>query len=523
MRGSIGAFVLVLSLGMQGQVSWADIKLPAVIGNHMVLQRNQPIPVWGWAEPGEHVVVRFAGTSCKTTADRAGRWRVTMAKLEAASEPRSMYIEGSGGCRIELTDILVGEVWFCTGPSNIFWPVRKCDNADEEIRRAKYPHIRFFNVERKTAGEPQNDCVGHWFICSSHTVGDVSGIGYFFSRRIHQALDVPIGLLQSYWGGSRIEAWTSRDALEAEPAVKPILDWWQEEFRRFDPAEAQTRHKKQMDAWRKAAAQAKSNDLPPPKRPAAPEDPRVSRHRPACLFNGMVAPLIPYSIRGVICYQGLGNLFWADYSAVLLETMVRDWRTRWAQGDFPVGLVQPAPYDCSTWPQSVPDAYSVQREAQLIIRKKVSNIGIAPTMDIDAVDVLHFTNKQVVARRLASWALATVYGFNLPYAGPVYDSMTIEGRSVRIQFRNTGSGLTTSDGCPPRHFKIAGPKGEYYPAEARIDGATVVLQSEHVTTPTTVRFAFEDTAVVNLTNRDGFPASLFRTDAVASAQNSGNR
>ena len=301
--------------------------------------------------------------------------------------------------------------------------------------------------------------------------------------------------------------------MEAESAVKPILQWWQKEFRRFSPAEARARHEKQLGVWRKAVAQAKSRGFQPPKRPAAPEDPRASRHRPACLYNGMVAPLIPFSIRGVICYQGLGNLFWADYSAVLLEIMIRDWRTRWAKGDFPVGMVQPAPYDCSRWPRSGPDAYSVQREAQLIVHEKVANIGIAPTMDVDAVDVLHFTAKQVVGRRLACWALAAVYGLDIPHAGPIYKSMTVEGESVRVRFRHTGSGLTTGDGRPPSHFEVAGADGEYYRGAARIDGHTVVVQSDRVAKPIAVRFAFTDTAVVNLMNREGLPASLFRTDA----------
>ena len=511
-------FLVIAFVGVQSRIVWADVKLPAVIGSHMVLQRDQPAPVWGWAAPGENVTVRFAGTTSDAKADQTGRWQVTLPKLAANSQPRSMVIEDSSGSQIELTDILVGEVWFCTGPSNIFWPVQKCDNAEQEIRRADFPRIRFFTVEKRTADEPQEDCVGHWFGCSPRTVGNVSGIGYFFSRRIHQDLDVPVGLLQSFWGGSRTEAWTSRNALEADPAVKPILEWWQEEFHRFSPAEAQALHEKKLGVWRKAVAQAKAEGSPPPKRPAVPEDPRASRHRPACLYNGMVAPLIPFSIRGVICYQGLGNLFWADYSAILLEIMIRDWRNRWALGDFPVGMVQPAPYDCSKWPRSGPDAYSVQREAQLIVHEKVANIGIASTMDVDAVDVLHFTNKQVVGRRLASWALAAVYEFDLPFAGPIYESMTIEGESVRVRFRHTGSGLTTSNGLPPSHFEVAGADGKYYPAAARIDGHMVVVHSERVAKPIAVRFAFTDTAVVNLLNREGLPASLFRTDAVASPE-----
>ena len=511
-------FSVAVLVGVQGEFVQAAIKLPSVIGSHMVLQRDRPVPIWGWAAPGEKVIVRFAGMTSETKADKTGRWRVTLPSLTTNPQPQSMSIEGSSGDQIELTDILVGEVWFCTGPSNIFWQVKKCDNAEQEIRGADFPRIRFFTVEKKTADEPQQDCVGHWFSCSSDTVGDASGIGYFFSRRIHQDLDVPVGLVQSFWGGSRIEAWTSRKALEAEPAVRPILDWWQEEFRRFNPEQAQTQQKQRLVAWRKSVALAKSQGARPPKRPRVPRAPQNSQHRPACLYNGMVAPLSPFSIRGVICYQGLGNLLRADASALLLETMIRDWRVQWGQGDFPVGLVQPAPYDCDKWAKSGPDAYSVQREAQIIVQKKMTNIGLAPTLDIDAVDVLHFTNKQLVARRLACWALASVYGFDLPFAGPLYDSMTVEGASIRLRFQNAGSGLTTSDGRPPQHFEVAGRDREYHPAEARIDGDTVVVRSERVAEPVAARFAFSDTAVVNLANREGLPASLFRTERVAPTQ-----
>jgi sialate O-acetylesterase len=511
-------FFVVALFGLQGQFVQAAIKLPNVIGSHMVLQRNQPVPVWGWSAPGEKVFVRFAGINRETEADENGRWRVTLPKLAAISQPQSMFIEGASGSQIQLTDILVGEVWFCTGPSNIFWQVKKCDNAEQEIRRADFPRIRFFTVEKKKADKPQKDCVGHWFGCSSDTVGDVSGIGYFFSRRIHQDLDVPVGVLQSFWGGSRIEAWTSQEALEAEPVVKPILEWWQEKFRRFDPEKAQARHEQQLVAWRESVALAKSKGTQPPKRPPAPRAPQNSQHRPACLYNGMVAPLSPFSIRGVICYQGLGNLLRADSSALLLETMIRDWRARWAQGNFPVGLVQPAPFDFGKRARSGAGAYSVLREAQIIVQKKMENVGIAPTLDIDAVDVLHFTNKQLVGRRLACWALASVYGFDLPYAGPVYESMTIEGETIRIRFQSAGAGLATSDGLPPRHFEVAGIDREYYPAEARIDGDMVVVRSERVAEPIAARFAYSDTAVVNLTNRDGLPASLFRTETATPTQ-----
>lgn len=486
MRRSSSALVVVVALVVTciASAAMADLRLPAVIADGMVLQHGRPVPVWGWAEPGETVSVTLAEHAASTEANRGGRWSVTLPKLAAAGDPLEMHISASSGSRIVVKSVLVGEVWFCTGPSNIFWPVKRCDNAAEEMAAADYPKIRFFTVQRNTADAPQADCRGEWFECRPDTVGDVSGIGYFFSRRLHNDLNLPVGMLQSFWGGSRIEAWTSIEALQADPELKPILDWWAAEFTRFDSG-----------------------------KPRPPENPHQSRHRPACLYNGMVAPLIPYGIRGVISYQGLGNLFWAPYNRVLLATMIGDWRSRWQQGPFPFGMVQPAPFPCDRWPKSGPDAYSVQREAQLLVLDPVPNTGVAPTMDIGDIEELHFTGKQEVGRRMALWALATVYGRRIPYSGPVYKSMAVEGSAIRIHFTHTGAGLTTADGQPPSHFTIAGADKVFHPAVAAIDRHTVVVKSEQVSEPVAVRFAFSDVAVPNLINKEGLPASLFRTDA----------
>jgi sialate O-acetylesterase len=230
----------------------------------------------------------------------------------------------------------------------------------------------------------------------------------------------------------------------------------------------------------------------------------------------MIAPLVPYGMRGAINYQGLGNLFWAEHSEVLLETMIADWRKRWGQGDFPFGMVQPAPYTCKGWAQSSPDAYSIQRESQLRVLKKVPSTGLALTMDADAVDTLHFPQKQPVALRLALWALAAVYGCPAKYQGPVYESMMALGAGrVRIRFAQAEGGLTTRDGKPPTCFTIAGSDGVFHPAAGEIEGSSVVVQSDQVRKPAAVRFAWGNTDVPNLTSRYGFPASLFRTDVPA--------
>lgn len=491
----------------------AELRLPSAIDSHMVVQRDQPIAVWGWAAPGDEVTVGFAGTNTDATADGDGKWQVTLPSVTANSRPQTMIISDSAGGRVELTDILVGDVWLCTGPSNIFWPVKKCDDADSEISSATFPRIRFFTVKKKLADEPQQDCVGDWVACRPETVSDVSGIGYFFSRRIHRETDVPIGLLQSFWGGSRVEAWTSQDALDQQPMIRPLLADWQQQTDQFDPEEAAQVNERRLAAWQKSVAAARQQGTRIPRRPVLLRDPRTSQHRPACLFNGMIAPLIPYSMRGMICYQGLGNLYRAESSTVLLETMIQDWRNRWGQGDFPIGLVQPAPFDCAGWPASGAHAYSIQREAQLIVQQRLAGIGLAPTLDIDQIDVLHFTNKQLVAHRLAQWALAEVYGQKVAHGGPTYESMQIDGRSIRVRFSDSGSGLSTRDGRMPQHFEVAGAERVYRPAAARIEGDSVVVQSDQVLEPQAVRFAWRDAAVVNLVNDAGLPASLFCSDS----------
>lgn len=502
----------ILLLFLSADTATAELRLPAVISDGMILRQDHANPLWGWAEPGEKVVVTVAGHTVSGKAGQDGRWQVSLPPFAASSEPIEIHLRTSSGSERIIRNVLVGEVWFCTGPSNIFWPVKRCDNAQQEIAAAKYPEIRFFTVKLNVADEPQDDCVGNWFACNPRTVGDVSGIGYFFARKIHKEQSVPVGVLQSFLGGTRVEAWTSKEALDSQPALRPILGWWEDAIADYDADQAMADYQRELKRWKHLAADAENQSRKPPRRPARPEDPRTSRHRPACLYNGMVAPLIPFGIRGAISYQGLGNLYWAEHSRGLLSTMIRDWRSRWGQGPFPFGMVQPAPFPCDRWPKQHKDAYSLQRESQLLVLDELPNTGLAPTMDIGDLDELHFTNKQDVGKRLARWALAAVYGQDVPYAGPIYESMAVEGNKVRIRFKHTAKGLATSDGLAPTHFTIAGEDYVFQPAAAMIEGNTVLVHSKDVDKPTVVRFAWSDTAIPNLVNSDGLPASLFRTD-----------
>lgn len=476
-----------LTIACWAAVVTAAVKLPAVIGENMVLQRDLPVPIWGWADKGEEVTVTVAGQKLSTKAGDDGRWKVTLAKLKSGKTLK-MTVKGSSGNAITMTNILVGEVWVCSGQSNMQLGLRKppyeeCKNAAQEIAEAKYPDIRLLTVGPDgPVDAPQTNCAGQWVECSPATIPEFSAVGYFFGRQLHKDLKVPVGLINSSAGSSSAQDWTSRKALESSPTLKPL---------------------------------------------AVPASSR--------LYNGMLAPLVPYAIRGVIWYQGEANVAAAYQYRTLFPTMIADWRAAWGQGDFPFGYVQIAPFagysDC--WglkPAAVPELW----EAQAMTLKASPNVGMVVTVDIADADRIHPKNndfngihphnKQEVGRRLSLWAMAKVYGRKLVYSGPIYRSMAVEGKKVRLQFDHSGSGLVASDGKPLTHFTIAGadpasPGGadaasqQFVPATATIEGNTIAVWSEQVAKPVAVRFAWRDDATPNLANKEGLPASPFRTDS----------
>ncbi|MGQ9576367.1 MAG: sialate O-acetylesterase [Thermoguttaceae bacterium] len=481
----LGIGSLALAFAVSGV--WAAVKLPAIFSDNMILQQDQSLPVWGWAEPGEQITVAVAGQTATAKAGQDGRWRLALGKMHAGG-PHELVVKGSTGSSLTIRNVLVGEVWLCSGQSNMEWPVAASLNAQQEMAAATYPQIRLFQVQKKTAEQPQADCVGSWLECSPETVPGFSGVGYFFIRRIHQELKVPAGMIQSSWGATPAEAWTSRKALESEPSLKPLLD---------------------LD---RAGAGGPASE------------------RPARLFNGMIAPLAPLAIRGVIWYQGESNVDRAWQYRTLFPLMIRDWRAAWGRDELPFGFVQIAPFDYVYQLIFVPKHYRhlagflrpprsdlrllapELRDAQLHTLKVVPQTGMAVTMDIGDPDDIHPPNKQEVGRRLALWALAKVYGKDLVYCGPMYKSMAVEGNKIRIAFEHVGSGLATRDGLPPSHFTIAGEDQRFVPAKAAIEGQTVVVYSGEVARPVAVRYAWRDDAEPNLMNREGLPASPFRTD-----------
>ena len=506
MRTSRLFFVVILLLAGTG-AAWADVKLPAIFSDHMVLQRDKPIRIWGWAEEGEKVSVSLGQTSETTTTNAQGQWQVTLAE-KGIGKPMTLTVKGEN--TIRLKNVLMGEVWICSGQSNMQWSFEhNITNKEAELAAADYPQIRLITVPRKTSHLPKADFEGQWAPCTPDSVKSFSAVGYFFGRTLHRELNIPVGLISSNWGGTRVEAWTSTGDLEQLPAARPVLERWQELCAAYDPAKAQKNYEKALKNWEKQVAKAKAQNKKSPRRPGKQTDPRTSQHHPANLYDGMIAPLVPLSIRGAIWYQGESNVGRAYQYRELFPLMIRNWRRDFQNPDMPFGFVQLAPFK---YGGDRDGALAELWEAQLMTLKNLPNIGMAVTTDIATVHDIHPPNKQDVGLRLGLWALATIHGEGIVYSGPIYQGCERHGNALSISFSHTGSGLCTRDDKAPDSFTIAGADQQFHPATAKIVGSRIVVSSGQVKDPVAVRFAWSNTAVPNLMNREGLPASPFRTD-----------
>jgi sialate O-acetylesterase len=475
------------------------VRLPSLISDHMVLQRGVPVRIWGAADPGEAVRVEFQGQSIATKARESGKWEAWLRPLSAAG-PLEMTIAASN--TITIHDILVGEVWLGSGQSNMEFVLANANNHDDEIANAAYPLIHLFHVKRALAETPAEDVTGAWEVCSPQSVPRFSAVEYFFGRHLHQALHVPMGLIESDWGGTPAEAWTSHPALEADPALKFILDNWDRVLASYPTAKQ--RYDQQIEQWNQAVAKAKADGTKPPNRPPAPQGPG-HQFTPAGLFNGMIAPLTPYAIRGVIWYQGESNASEAHAYRYrrLFADMIEDWRNRWGEGDFPFLFVQLANYKSNQW-------WPVLRESQTETLRLAST-GMALAIDIGESNDIHPKNKQDVGKRLALAALHVAYGQSGEYSGPMFVEAVPEGGRMRVYFTHA-AGMQAKGGGEVAGFAIAGADGKFVPAEARIDGDTVVASSAQVADPVAVRYGWADDPVCNLVNSAGLPAVPFRSD-----------
>jgi sialate O-acetylesterase len=479
---ALAAFALTVLATAFPSAIRAETRLPHVFGSHMVLQRDLELTVWGWDEAGTEVSVRLGDSSVSTKAGDDGKWGVKLPK-QSAGGPVAMTVTGSS--KVEFKDILIGEVWVCSGQSNMEWTVSRATNGKEEIAAAKHPTIRLFHVPKVPAGLPQNDVNAEWKVCSSETIPSFSAVGYFFGRHLSKELDVPIGLINTSWGGTRIEPWTPPEGFAQVDAVREMGDSILR--RRIEVAAAE--------------AAAKKAGKPAPKNPLA------NRGVPMGLYNGMVHGLAPFGIKGAIWYQGEANRLDGALYTLKMHALIKGWRTVWGQGDFPFYYVQLAPF---VYRGAEPTMLPVLWEAQTAVLN-LKNTGMAVTTDIATVKNIHPPNKQDVGKRLALWALAKSYGKNeLTYSGPLYRSMKIDGTGIWLEF-NHSDGLKSRDKKPLDWFTIAGEDGEFVPAKAAIHGNKVHVSSEKIAKPAHVRFGWDQTAEPNFVNGADLPASPFRT------------
>lgn len=498
----LGPLLLLISAGIVP--ARADVKLPAIISDHMVLQSSTAVPIWGWADPDEEVTVTLAGQSKTAKASAAGKWMVKLDSLQPNAAPQALSVRGKN--TLTVNDVLVGEVWLGSGQSNMAKVMSGVKDAEAEIAAANYPAIRMFKVA--STGNftgPQEDCEGSWQVTSPATAKLYSATAYFFGRELYKTLNVPVGLINSSVGGTPIQSWISLDAQLKDPNLKVSADEQAKAVRDFDVAAAKVTYDKRLAEWQAEVDKAKAEGKKPPFPPHNPADDWQKRGEAGGLFNGKIAPLIPFAIRGMIWYQGEAN---SGVNAPLyryqLPALIADWRARWGY-DFPfIGVQLPNFAHGSNWP--------LLREDMLNIFQ-MPNTGMAITIDIGEPDNIHPKNKQEVGRRLALWALDKVYGQKVPSSsGPLPAGQEIRGHEIAVSFTHADGGLTAQGG-ELKEFQIAGADQKWAAANARIEGDKVIVSSPEVTAPVAVRYCWAMNPQATLYNGAGLPASPFRTDS----------
>jgi sialate O-acetylesterase len=491
---------LLASVLMMAPAGHAEVRVAPIFGDHMVLQRGAAVPVWGEAAPGERIEVRLPQQRQTTRADAEGHWRVLLDPLQSGA-PFEITINGENNARV-LRDVLAGEVWLCSGQSNMQMEVRLAADAEKNLAAAEDAQLRLFTVSREAGQKPDGVFSGAWTSAAPQSVAGFSAAAYYFGKQLRQALDVPVGLINSSLGGTTAQSWTPLKALRADPAFVSMLadDWtpWIAAHNDYDAKFA---------AWLRASATAKNEGVAAPPRPAWPAVP-FRWNKPGFLYEKMIAPLVPFSLRGVLWYQGEANAPRAALYRKLFPALIRGWRAQW-QSELPFLWVQLPNFRAAKELPSESD-WAELREAQAMALS-LPRTGMATTIDIGEANDIHPKNKAEVGRRLALVALHEVYGKPVESSGPVFDSIRVDGARVLLTFRHA-KGLKTTDGRAPQAFALAGADGQYHWAQAVIDGESVALQSADVPHPVSVRYAWADNPTVNLVNESGLPVVPFRTD-----------
>ncbi len=497
-------FILISTFCIQ-----AEVKVANIFGSRMVLQRNQQNPVWGTGEVGERVSISIAGQSHKTVINEKGEWRIKLDAMNAGG-PYTMIVEGKN--KITFEDILVGEVWICTGQSNMQWSVENSNHSELELLSANHPEIRLFSIPLVANPKPQSEIRDSlWYVCTPESLPEFSAVGYFFGLRLHQILGVPVGLINASWGASSLETWIPRNAIEAEYQHPEFLADWDWRITQFTD-QMLTDYTNEYNAWK--AAGKPGNKMRPPR------DIRTAQNRPANAYNGVINPIVGYGIKGSIWCQGEGNLGRGDQYSELFPILINSWRKRWDQGNFPFYWIQIASMK-ETDEEPTTSSWAELREG---MSKTLSlpNTGEVISMDVGEGNDIHYRNKQEVGNRLARLALDQTYGYDIKGESPRYMSMELKGNKVIISFDKIDQGLYAFDSNTINGFSIAGDDQKFVWANAKIiDKNKVEVYSDKISNPVAVRYAWADKPNSNLYDRNGLPVACFRTDkwTIASESN----
>jgi sialate O-acetylesterase len=502
--------LLLVGCALIPAVARAEIKLPAVISNHMVLQQKQANPIWGWDTPGSSISVSFAGQKKSATAGSDGKWTVKLDPLPANATPDTLKIS-DGSAEVAVTDVLVGEVWMCSGQSNMEFNLKLDWNGDLEALATDLPGVRLIKVPKVGTQELQNDFKGEWAAANHTNSASFSAVGFLFGRYIHQIVGVPVGLIDNSWGGSAAEAWMRRETLEKDPRFAQLMQNTAKSETDKSSPEAKARYEADLAKYKENAAKAKAEGKPTPRPPQSPEAWLTGNSRPGNIFSGVVHPTLGYGIKGVIWYQGESNSSRAWEYAQLFPSMIQEWRKEWKQGDFPFYWVQLADFKPEVKTPMESD-WAELREAQTKALA-LPNTGQAVITDLGEGKDIHPRNKHDVAARLVRWALAKDYGIQVPYRSPEFNKLEIKGSTALVTFDCFGSTLRPFDVDEAIGFTVCGEDKVWHFAKGKVLGSDKVeITCNEVPAPVAVRYAWANNPVCNLFSKDGLPVTPFRTD-----------
>lgn len=483
---------LLLCFILLSNAFFANVTLPAIFCDHMVLQQKSNVNFWGTADPNETITISntWSKKTATITADNNGKWKIEIATSKASFKEQTITIKGNN--TIQINHVLLGEVWFTSGQSNMEWPMRKVKDAKKELSEASYPNIKLFNITKKIANSPQEDFPKNckWLPCDSLSVKEFSAMSYYFARDLHKNLNVPIGIITASWGGTGAECWTPEEENRSYPLLKNLYSRWEN----WDA-------NKVKDSISFAEAKANNTKMEEPQSLYMTSRPH---RRPSVLYNGMVAPLIPYTIKGIAWYQGTSNREWANEYFEQMSALISGWRKNWNNPELPFYFLQLTPYKYSD-----SNLASIIRENQQKTLQ-IPNTAMCPTMDIGDLNDLHYPYKLPFGSRLANIALANSYSKKIAFCGPLFSNYAIENDKVLIDF--TYNSKLNIKGTILNDIFIAGNDRKFIKAEAYIENNKLIVLSSSVKEPVAVRYAWNSTDKANLFNGDNLPASPFRTD-----------